>query len=322
MVDNKLYPWQINDFTKLRQLIDKLPSAILLLGQNNIGVEVLASNFIASVLCNLKTTSDPLLCECNSCVLLRESSHPDLFYLTPDISEAKTKNITIKNVREAIEFVSLTPHLSPYKVVFIEDVTQLTQNSANGLLKVLEEPPKYVIFVLISNNIGDMLPTLISRCYKYKLLSPSYDEGLEYLEINKIDNMKFWLAYYQNCPLFEVEVTLEQLGLLTAVLIKPSVDNIFNASQVFNGKTISFEFIITFLSKWVSDLATLSSGGSLHYFSDYKDLIAPLLSKIQLNKLFYFYDKLNFLSEWVNHPLNYQSQTENLLFQYQQVFQI
>jgi len=74
------------------------------------------------------------------------------------------RNISVDQVRELGEFLSLTTALSPWRVVVIDTVDELETAGANALLKILEEPPSNTLFFLISHAPGRLLPTIRSRC--------------------------------------------------------------------------------------------------------------------------------------------------------------
>lgn len=315
----KLYPWQANDYGYLLQLKQRLPHAILLHGPSGLGVLELARSWIQSLLC-LEPNPDGSYCShCRSCVLLSDDAHPDFLSLRLSPEDEK-KSITIADVRTVIDFLALSAHLGKYKIILIEDTNSLNPNSANALLKILEEPASYAIFVLVSNNLNDVIPTIISRCHKYKSSIPNIEAASKFLAQKDVSNASFWLKYYNYCPLFEIVIDEEQLNRLLLTLAKPSIDNLFNLSSEFDGKTVSFGFILEFLSKWTSDLLSRKVCGKYNYFSEYADMLEPLIAKLQLEKGFYFHDRVNFLTNWSAHPLNYKLQIENLLFHYQQIF--
>jgi DNA polymerase III, gamma/tau subunits len=74
------------------------------------------------------------------------------------------RNISVDQVRELGEFMSLTAALSPWRVAVIDTIDELESSAANALLKILEEPPPNTIFFLISHAPGRLLPTIRSRC--------------------------------------------------------------------------------------------------------------------------------------------------------------
>ena len=75
--------------------------------------------------------------------------------------------IKIDAIRKLTQFAVQTPQISGRKVACIVDAHLMNNNSANALLKVLEEPPKNTLFILVSNNKQSILPTILSRCQIY-----------------------------------------------------------------------------------------------------------------------------------------------------------
>jgi DNA polymerase-3 subunit delta' len=102
--------------------------------------------------------------------LVDARSHPDFRWLerieNPKAKIAGTlyRNIIVDQIRELVEFLSLSAALSPWRVVVIDTVDELEPAGANALLKMLEEPPANTLFFLISHAPGRLLPTIRSRC--------------------------------------------------------------------------------------------------------------------------------------------------------------
>jgi len=78
--------------------------------------------------------------------------------------EPANRNIKVEQIRDLGEFLSLTPALSPWRVVIIDTLDDLEASGANALLKILEEPPPNTLFLLVSHAPGRLLPTIRSRC--------------------------------------------------------------------------------------------------------------------------------------------------------------
>src|SRR5205085_714494 len=99
--------------------------------------------------------------------LIEAGSHPDMRWLERQVDEKTEKlkrDISVDQVRQAGEFLTLTPALSPWRVVVIDTVDELQAAGANALLKMLEEPPANSLFFLVSHAPGRLLPTIRSRC--------------------------------------------------------------------------------------------------------------------------------------------------------------
>jgi len=106
--------------------------------------------------------------------LISAQSHPDLLVLERD---AARKNILVDAVREVSEFFSKAPSRSAYRVCIIDSVDDFNLNSANALLKILEEPPHKGMLFLISHAPGRLLATIRSRCRRLNF-TPWPDEAV------------------------------------------------------------------------------------------------------------------------------------------------
>jgi DNA polymerase-3 subunit delta' len=117
--------------------------------------------------------------------LVEVGSHPDMRRLERQVNE-KTGNlarsISVDQVRELGEFLSLTPALSPWRVALIDTVDELETSGANALLKILEEPPSNTLFFLVSHAPGRLLPTIRSRCRRLDFQSLGDDAMTSILE--------------------------------------------------------------------------------------------------------------------------------------------
>ncbi len=135
---------------------DRISHAYLFTGPNGVGKETAAQAFLFHLFCK-KNKEQP--CEhCPGCKKLNKNIHPDVLKILPE-----KKEITIKQIREVIEFIRYRPLEGSYKVIFIKEAEKMNLEAGNALLKSLEEPPYYVIFILITENITQLLPTIVSR---------------------------------------------------------------------------------------------------------------------------------------------------------------
>src|SRR3989344_1509912 len=90
-------------------------------------------------------------------------NNPDLKLIQPD-KEKDIYKVYIENIRDLKSFMSLKPHSSEYKLAVIEDADVMTTEAANAMLKILEEPPKKSVLILISSTPRMLLKTILSRC--------------------------------------------------------------------------------------------------------------------------------------------------------------
>jgi hypothetical protein len=316
----QLYKWQQKDYSALTSTLKHPSQTLLISARPGIGQDILIQNYVALLMCehSHEINGVAYACnECQSCILFANNNHPDIYSLVVDV-EADKKNISVEDIRGMLEFLSTSTHLGRHKVVLIPDVDLLSISSANALLKILEEPPSYVLFILQTTNISGVLATIRSRCHIHKLSVSDIPDAISYIENSGVWNPEFWLNYYDNAPLFTLQVSQEQFDALMNALLQPSIDNIFTASAHFDAKSAGF--LIDFLSKWLNDLASYLQGAHMRYFMAYSTKLDSLAKRIDLQKVYYLFDKVNFLQDWTGHPLNYKLQLENLLLQYQNLF--
>lgn len=99
--------------------------------------------------------------------LVEAESHPDMRWLErlpKEKGEGLARDITVSQIRELGEFMSMTAALSPWRVAVIDSMEELNKEASNALLKMLEEPPQNTLFFLVSHAPGRLLPTIRSRC--------------------------------------------------------------------------------------------------------------------------------------------------------------
>ncbi len=146
----------------------RLPSAILLHGPRGVGKATFAFELARTVLAR---TSDET--EARVSAQIAALSHPNLFVLRraadPANSERYFSAIRVDDVRAMRDSLHQTRGRAGYRVAIIDSVDDCNVNSANALLKTLEEPPAETMFIVISHRPGGMLATIRSRCQSFGL---------------------------------------------------------------------------------------------------------------------------------------------------------
>ena len=144
--------------TNLQKSIQKgnLSHSYLFLGREGIGKKKLAKEFAKSILCLQGGENEN---QCKSCLEFDTDNHPDFTIIKPEGNSLK-----IDQIRELQTKVSEKPIISTKKVYLIDDSDKMTTEAQNALLKTLEEPPEFVIILLIGSNESAFLTTIRSRC--------------------------------------------------------------------------------------------------------------------------------------------------------------
>ncbi|OWV78844.1 DNA polymerase III subunit delta' [Rhizobium sp. R635] len=159
--------------------------AILIEGPEGIGKATLAFRFANHVLSHPdpgtapETIADPDPSSTVSRQIVSGASH-NLLHLARPVDEktGKVKSaITVDEVRRAGKFFSQTSGTGNWRIVIVDPADDLNRNAANAILKILEEPPKRALFLVLSHAPGRLLPTIRSRCLPLKL-APLADDAL------------------------------------------------------------------------------------------------------------------------------------------------
>lgn len=138
--------------------LNKVTHSYLFVGPSGIGKTLFAKEFAKQILCLEEIKS----CQnCKSCVSFDSSNHPDFKMISPEEGSIK-----IEQIRNMQEKVLEKPIISNYKVYVIKDADTMTREAQNCLLKTLEEPPSFVVIILIAANESNLLTTIKSRCTK------------------------------------------------------------------------------------------------------------------------------------------------------------
>ena len=185
--------------------ISTISTPILISGHYGIGKEALVSDFSSVALCD-KLKIGKACGKCQNCVLFKKGTHPDYHVLMPEVesnlnneqylryasrywsnkksstSVKSNKTIGIDAVRLLNQALSTTQSISNTKVVVINKVDMLNSNSANALLKSIEEPRGRTLYLLICDNLLNIIPTIRSRCLKLDCRGPSPEELYHWLK--------------------------------------------------------------------------------------------------------------------------------------------
>lgn len=174
---------KITDFLQSAITNQKIAQAYLFVGPAGLGKNAIAQEFIASIFCQEKEGMVPCG-ECVHCQQIGHKVHPDVYRLDRLVDE-KTgrlkKDITVDQVRDLKIKMQQATLLNDYKAALIPEAQFLNENSANALLKLLEEPTAKTVIILIAEDIKKMLQTIVSRCQVIKFLPVATKEIELYL---------------------------------------------------------------------------------------------------------------------------------------------
>ena len=144
--------------------------AYLLSGPHDVGKSHIALRFAAALLCPSPPEPGEYCGECRTCRRVLRGVHPDVsrfdlaWQASQDDSSSKNLTFTIKSVREIGRHVALRPAEGNWRVVVVDDVETMQEPAQEAFLKTLEEPPSYVVILMLVTDAEVLLPTILSRC--------------------------------------------------------------------------------------------------------------------------------------------------------------
>lgn len=163
---------------------DRIGHAYLFCGTRGTGKTTVAKIFARAVNCEHPVDGSPCG-ECPSCKAIKEGTSMNVIEI-----DAASNN-GVDNIREIREEVAYSPTEGKYKVYIIDEVHMLSIGAFNALLKTLEEPPSYVIFILATTEANKIPITILSRCQRYDFhritLDTIADRLTELVEVEQVE---------------------------------------------------------------------------------------------------------------------------------------
>lgn len=144
---------------------NRLPHALLFLGEKGIGKRLFAQTLAASLLCQKNQTQLEPCGACASCFAFAHQTHPDFFCIEPEQTGKTSRSIKLEKILDLQQKIAPMTKISSRRVVLIDDLQTMNDIAANAFLKTLEEPRGETIFLLIANaSLSSLLTTIVSRC--------------------------------------------------------------------------------------------------------------------------------------------------------------
>jgi DNA polymerase-3 subunit delta' len=175
------------DIIGQKQMIDHLQNALrtgkashayIITGEKESGKEFIARIFAKTLMCTGRHEDYGLIepChKCHSCIQADSASNPDIITVTHE----KPNTISVDEIRAICDDVVIKPYVGPYKIYIFPDGEKMNIQAQNALLKTLEEPPSYVVMLILTDNLDVFLPTILSRCVVLPM-KPAPDEDIKH----------------------------------------------------------------------------------------------------------------------------------------------
>ena len=214
---------------------NRLAHAYLFCGPRGVGKTTCARIFAKTINCLTPTAEHEACNQCESCTAFNEQRSYNIHEL-----DAASNN-SVDDIRSLIDQVRIPPQMGKYSVYIIDEVHMLSQGAFNALLKTLEEPPSYAIFILATTEKHKILPTILSRCQVYDFTRITVADTIRHLQ---------YVAQQEGITVGEqaLNVVAQKAdgGMRDAL-------SIFDQLVAFCGKEISYEQAIEVLNVLNSD---------------------------------------------------------------------
>lgn len=326
-----LYPWQQPQWQNLQQSRrqGRLPHAILLTGPQGLGKEAFALYFAQSLLCEKNSANGEPCGQCRSCLLYLAGNHPDVTVVTP--LEGK-KNIGVDQVREIGHYLALKAQYSGHRVVVLTPAETMNVNSANSLLKTLEEPSAGTVLVLVTHRPAQLPATIRSRCQEIRFGTVAPEVGAAWLTArgNGADS-ELLLALADGSPLKAarfaddnmIQARLEWFQALEA-LAKQGVDPIEIAAKAAKSSEVKSNpgNSVYWLYAWSVDMVRLKTCQQPPHLAnrDIQPRLLNLAERVSLKTLMVWLERVQGALREVEGNFNATLVLEGLLIQWQRMF--
>lgn len=322
------YPWLEPAWTRLLTTRARPAQALLLAGPRGVGKGALAQAWAHALLCESPHPDGAACGSCPACHWFTTGAHPDFRLLTLQEKTGKEGEtrlataIEVDQAREAVDFVQLSTYRAGYRVVVVNPANSLNLAAANALLKVLEEPPLNTVFVLVSDQPRQLLPTIRSRCMRLDIGLPPVESALQWLVDQQVHDAAALLALAGGAPLDALNWAegsdLDARQMILDGLSQPGqLDPVVLADR---WKAVAVTTWHAVAYKWLSDLLAARLHSRVQFNRDFDAVLVDLGQQASLSRLLELARTHAAAGRTLAHPLNRVLQQQAWLVQYRNLF--
>jgi DNA polymerase-3 subunit delta' len=312
-------------------------------GPEGIGKSAFAEAFAQSLLCEAPQADGHACGQCQACGWFVQYSHPDYRRVRPEIldgddadtddgeggetkkaksTKAPSKEIKIDQIRALADFMNVSTHRAGMRVVVLYPAEALNTPAANSLLKTLEEPPPHTMFLLVSNGLDRLLPTILSRCRKFALPMPAREVALAWLKEQEVKDAEGWLDEQGGAPLAAYALAQtgdrEAMDDLLRQLTQPGAEGALKAADRLQ-KTPPAD-LVAWLQRWLYDVLSVKLSGTIRYYPRYRKELGALAAKVETAAVLQAIKAVGDRRAIADHPLAPKLFIEDMLLEYAAIF--
>jgi DNA polymerase III subunit delta' len=327
------FPWQHDWLTRVRETVRTRHHAWMIVGRDGDGLAQSGAALAASLLC--EAPRNDLACgECGSCRWLLGDVHPDFIRLAPEESDddvARLPIIKTDAARDAISFMQLSASTARGRVLLVDPATALSRESANALLKAIEEPPPNTRWLLLASRPAKLLPTIRSRALRLELPRPSEREAMQWLVQEGVAN-----SNAQSALIMSRGAPLDALTLASGEALETR-DRFFrdlgNPRELptlawgawveaggKSGRRGRFALLLALLGEWLTDWARVRANLNPVTCVDFSDVLMKIGGKLASAEALRYHRELLRKLYLPDTTLSARLQVESILLDYRGKF--
>lgn len=269
----------------------RLPHAVILEGEEGIGKRTLAKEIALNLLCSNR--EDAPCRECAQCKKVIKGYHPDVIEYTAAGVKDRYK---VDTIREIVKDAIYKPNEADYKIYILNNCQFMDSAAQNALLKTLEEPPSFVIFILTAPTKSVFLETVLSRACVFTLEGVNPNEGAEYIcaknpetEYNSaLSALEVWDGNIGKAMQSLSDGKLKRVSSLAVeiaeALLSENEYSLLEVCFAFSGDNDSVFSVMSFLKSIFRDALCYSSGSLISGYPETAKKLSIQLSKDKLCK--------------------------------------
>lgn len=281
----------------------RLPHAIVIEGEEGLGKRTLAKELALNLFCINKENSP---CKtCPQCIKVIKGIHPDIYEFT---ATGAVNSFPVKEVRNIVEDAVISPNEADYKIYILGNCHSMSAYAQNALLKVLEEPPSYAVFILTVNNKSALLETVLSRSVVITLQGVNATEGADYItsHFENIDYdealsaLEIWGGNIGKTVESLADGRLSKIstvaGDIASAMLSDNEYDLIRACSVFSGDRDMIIAVMGLLKSVFRDALFYESGKLVSGFSEAAKKLHNNLSREMLCELISACERLKYLA--------------------------